>query len=38
MTISTVTTSVVQQNLQDVRQRISAAAERCGRAPEEITL
>ncbi|MBO8132415.1 MULTISPECIES: YggS family pyridoxal phosphate-dependent enzyme [Dickeya] len=38
MTISTVTTSTVQQNLQDVRQRISAAAERCGRAPEEITL
>ncbi|MGM3192694.1 YggS family pyridoxal phosphate-dependent enzyme [Dickeya dadantii subsp. dieffenbachiae] len=38
MTISTVNTSAVQQNLQDVRQRISAAAERCGRAPEEITL
>ncbi|WP_192459145.1 YggS family pyridoxal phosphate-dependent enzyme [Musicola keenii] len=32
------TTSTVQQNLQDVRQKISAAAERCGRAPGEITL
>ncbi|WP_246859480.1 YggS family pyridoxal phosphate-dependent enzyme [Dickeya oryzae] len=30
--------STVQQNLQDVRQKISAAAQRCGRAPEEITL
>ncbi|MCI4188099.1 YggS family pyridoxal phosphate-dependent enzyme [Dickeya dianthicola] len=38
MTIPTVTTSTVQQNLQDVRQKISAAAQRCGRAPEEITL
>ena len=28
----------IQQNLQQVRQRIAAAAARCGRAPEEITL
>lgn len=30
--------STVQQNLQDVRLRISAAALRCARRPEEITL
>jgi len=28
----------IQHNLQQVRERISAAAARCGRAPEEITL
>ncbi|MDL4912820.1 MAG: YggS family pyridoxal phosphate-dependent enzyme [Enterobacterales bacterium endosymbiont of Blomia tropicalis] len=28
----------IQHNLQQVRQRIAAAAARCGRAPEEITL
>ena len=28
----------IQHNLQQVRQRISAAAQRCGRDPEEITL
>ncbi|WP_162285978.1 YggS family pyridoxal phosphate-dependent enzyme [Pantoea stewartii] len=28
----------IQHNLQQVRQRIAAAATRCGRAPEEITL
>ncbi|KOC89701.1 YggS family pyridoxal phosphate-dependent enzyme [Winslowiella iniecta] len=28
----------IQQNLQEVRQRISAAAERCGRDPAEVTL
>ncbi|RWR01666.1 hypothetical protein ED28_11595 [[Pantoea] beijingensis] len=28
----------IQHNLQQVRQRISAAAERCGRDPQEITL
>ncbi|WP_236032031.1 MULTISPECIES: YggS family pyridoxal phosphate-dependent enzyme [Dickeya] len=39
MTMTPVATiSTVQQNLQDVRQKISAAAQRCGRAPEEITL
>ncbi|MBX9446242.1 YggS family pyridoxal phosphate-dependent enzyme [Dickeya chrysanthemi] len=38
MTISTVTTPTVRENLQDVRQKISAAAQYCGRAPEEITL
>lgn len=32
------TTTTVQQNLQDVRQRILNAAAQCGRAPEEITL
>ncbi|ACT05639.1 alanine racemase domain protein [Dickeya chrysanthemi Ech1591] len=38
MTISTVTTPTVRQNLQDVRQKISAAAQCCGRDPQEITL
>ncbi|MEQ4530510.1 MAG: YggS family pyridoxal phosphate-dependent enzyme [Mixta sp.] len=28
----------IQHNLQEVRQRIAAAAARCGRSPEEITL
>jgi pyridoxal phosphate enzyme (YggS family) len=28
----------IEHNLQQVRERIAAAAERCGRAPEEITL
>ncbi|MCU5774559.1 YggS family pyridoxal phosphate-dependent enzyme [Erwiniaceae bacterium BAC15a-03b] len=28
----------IQQNLQEVRQRISAASERCGRDPAEVTL
>ncbi|MFS2220999.1 YggS family pyridoxal phosphate-dependent enzyme [Pantoea sp. B65] len=28
----------IQQNLQQVRQRISAASERCGRDPAEVTL
>ncbi|WNN43644.1 MULTISPECIES: YggS family pyridoxal phosphate-dependent enzyme [Winslowiella] len=28
----------IQQNLQEVRQRITAAAERCGRDPAEVTL
>lgn len=32
------TTQTVQQNLQGVRQQISAAAERCGRLPEDVTL
>ncbi|MGB8664920.1 MAG: YggS family pyridoxal phosphate-dependent enzyme [Serratia inhibens] len=30
--------STIQQNLQDVRSRIAAAAQGCARAPEEITL
>ncbi|MFP1909211.1 YggS family pyridoxal phosphate-dependent enzyme [Lonsdalea quercina] len=39
MTMSTnLTTQTVQQNLQGVRQQISAAAERCGRLPEDVTL
>ncbi|WP_304162789.1 YggS family pyridoxal phosphate-dependent enzyme [Lonsdalea britannica] len=39
MTMSTnLTTQTVQQNLEGVRQQISAAAERCGRLPEDVTL
>ncbi|MFZ1873653.1 MAG: YggS family pyridoxal phosphate-dependent enzyme [Chania sp.] len=30
--------STIQQNLQDVRSRIAAAAQRCARAPEEVIL
>ncbi|NLU17510.1 MAG: YggS family pyridoxal phosphate-dependent enzyme [Serratia liquefaciens] len=30
--------STIQQNLQDVRNRIAAAAQGCARAPEEVTL
>ncbi|CAI0980167.1 Uncharacterised protein [Serratia grimesii] len=30
--------STIQQNLQDVRNRITAAAQGCARAPEEVTL
>ncbi|RLM19066.1 YggS family pyridoxal phosphate enzyme [Brenneria alni] len=30
--------TTIQQNLQDIRQQISAAIERCARAPEEVTL
>lgn len=30
--------STIQQNLQDVRSRIAAAAQGCARAPEEVTL
>ncbi|CAI1053085.1 YggS family pyridoxal phosphate-dependent enzyme [Serratia quinivorans] len=30
--------STIQQNLQDVRNRIAAAAQGCDRAPEEVTL
>ncbi|AHG19452.1 hypothetical protein Z042_07315 [Chania multitudinisentens RB-25] len=30
--------STIQQNLQDVRSHIAAAAQRCARAPEEVTL
>lgn len=30
--------STIQQNLQDVRSRITAAAQRCARAPEEVVL
>ncbi len=30
--------STIQQNLQDVRNRIAAAAQNCARAPEEVAL
>ncbi|MDN6652255.1 MAG: YggS family pyridoxal phosphate enzyme, partial [Enterobacterales bacterium] len=30
--------STIQQNLEAVRSRISAAAQDCGRSPEEVTL
>ncbi|WP_034916879.1 YggS family pyridoxal phosphate-dependent enzyme [Erwinia sp. 9145] len=30
--------SLIQHNLQHVRERISAAAQRCGRSPQEVTL
>jgi pyridoxal phosphate enzyme (YggS family) len=33
-----ITQSSIRENLQDVRQRIAAAAKRAGRSPEEITL
>jgi PLP dependent protein len=33
-----ITQSSIRENLQDVRQRIAAAATRAGRSPEEITL
>lgn len=30
--------STIQQNLQDVRNRIAAAAQNCARAPEQVAL
>ncbi|HDL8283605.1 TPA: YggS family pyridoxal phosphate-dependent enzyme [Yersinia enterocolitica] len=30
--------SIIEQNLQDVRAKIAAAARNCGRSPEEVTL
>ena len=30
--------NAIEQNLQNVREKIAAAAQHCGRSPEEITL